>query len=267
MDKKLLEEQNPELAADRENELQDTEMSFVEHLIELRSRLIKILVSVGVIFLALLPFYQKIYEIFAYPVLTNLLPGQQMLAHQPIDVFLTPIKVSLFISVLIAMPIILRQIWLFIAPAMYKKEKKLMLPLVVSSTFLFYLGVLFAYFVILPLLFAFLSKIGANMNGVALMPDITAYLGLSLKLFLAFGIVFEVPIATVILIQSGIVKISTLTAKRPYIILAAFTIGMLLTPPDVFSQTLLAVPMLLLFELGILVAKFLEKKRADNRSN
>ena len=153
MDKKLLEEQNPELAADRENELQDTEMSFVEHLIELRSRLIKILVSVGVIFLALLPFYQKIYEIFAYPVLTNLLPGQQMLAHQPIDVFLTPIKVSLFISVLIAMPIILRQIWLFIAPAMYKKEKKLMLPLVVSSTFLFYLGVLFCHFALTLCLF------------------------------------------------------------------------------------------------------------------
>ena len=146
---------------------------------------------------------------------------------------------------------------------MYQNEKKFAFALLFSSTILFYLGVLFAYFVILPLLFSFLVGVGKNLTGVVMMPDITAYLGLSLKLFLAFGLVFEVPVITVIAIRMGVVSIESLVKKRPYIILIAFTVGMLLTPPDVFSQTLLALPMLLLFEVGILVAKYLERNNKE----
>lgn len=244
----------------------DREMSLVEHLADLRKSLLLILLAVGAVFVLLLPFNQAVYEWFARPVLMNLLPGQKMLAQHGIDIFLTPIKVALFVAILLTMPWILYQVWRFVAPALYRHEKRLVLPLVISSTVLFYLGVLFAYFVILPLMFHFLFQLGADLEGVALMPDITAYMNLSLALFLAFGLVFEVPVATVLLIRLGIVSIETLTNKRPYIILAAFVIGMLLTPPDVFSQTLLALPMLLLFECGILVAKYLEKKEAQNEA-
>lgn len=244
-------------------ENEDEEMSLVEHLVDLRRSLINILLVMVAVFIVLLPFNQSIYELFARPVLMNLLPGQKMLAQQPIDVFLTPIKVCFFMAVLATIPWTLYQIWRFVAPGMYRHEKRLMLPIVVSSTILFYIGVLFAYFVILPLMFSFLVKTGASLQGVELMPDITGYVSLSLAMFMAFGLVFEVPVATVILIQMGIVEIESLTAKRPYIILIAFTVGMLLTPPDVFSQTLLAVPMLILFEIGIIVAKYLQKQKTQ----
>ena len=244
-------------------ELNDKEQSLVEHLTDLRDSLLKIFYGIGLFFILLLPFYTKAYQYFARPVLNNLLEGQTMLAQQPIDVFLTPIKVCLFLAVLITIPWTLYQIWRFVAPAMYQNEKKFAFALLFSSTILFYLGVLFAYFVILPLLFSFLVGVGKNLTGVVMMPDITAYLGLSLKLFLAFGLVFEVPVITVIAIRMGVVSIESLVKKRPYIILIAFTVGMLLTPPDVFSQTLLALPMLLLFEVGILVAKYLERNNKE----
>lgn len=242
----------------------DREMSIVEHLIELRGSVMRALAALIIAFVILVPFNHQIYEWFARPVLINLLPGQKMLAQQPIDVFLTPIKVCLFLAVLITIPWTLYQAWRFIAPGMYRHEKRMMLPILVSGTTLFYLGVIFAYYVILPLMFGFLLKQGNAMTDIAVMPDITNYLGLSLKMFMAFGIVFEVPVATVILIQIGVVEIETLTSKRPYIVLIAFVVGMVLTPPDVFSQTLLAIPMLLLFEAGILVAKYLEKKKAKS---
>lgn len=244
---------------------QDKEMSIVEHLVDLRRCVIHMLIGVAVIFLLLLPFNRKIYELFARPVLENLLGTQQMLASKPLDIFLTPLKVCGFLAVFLAIPWILYQLWQFIAPAMYRHEKRLVLPLVFSTALLFYLGIAFAYWVILPLMFHFLS--GLQLEGVAYMPDITQYLGLSLKIFFAFGIVFEVPVATVILIQTGVVEIETLSKKRPYIILIAFVVGMLLTPPDVFSQTLLAVPMLLLFELGILVSKYLRRKARKRAQN
>lgn len=243
----------------------DREMSLVEHLIELRSRVIRILLAVGLLFVLLLPFYDQVYTVFARPVLSNLLPGQSMLAKDAIDVFLTPVKVCLFLAVLATMPWTLYQIWSFVAPGMYRHEKRLMLPILASSTVLFYLGVLFAYFVILPLLFLFLG--GVELEGVAFMPDITNYMSISLRLFIAFGVVFEVPIATVILVQMGVVSIESLKSKRPYIILAAFVIGMILTPPDIISQTLLALPLLALFELGLFIAARMQARESHSTEN
>lgn len=242
-----------------DDEIDDREMSIVDHLIELRGCLLRIIIAMAVIFIIFLPFNHQIYEWFARPVLENLMPGQKMLAHQPVDIFLTPIKVCLFLAFLITVPWTLYQIWRFVAPGMYKHEKRATLPLLVSATALFYLGVVFAYLVILPLMFHYLGSI--HLEGVEYMPDITAYLGLTLRIFLAFGVVFEVPVAIVILVNLGIVELQTLTKKRAYVVLIAFTVGMLLTPPDMFSQTLLAIPVIVLFEVGILIAKYSQRKK------
>lgn len=247
------------------DDAEDQEMTLVEHLIELRRCVLRMLIAVAVVFILLLPFYEQVYTVFARPVLVNLLPGQTMLAKDAIDIFLTPVKVCLFLAVLTTMPWTLYQIWTFIAPGMYRHEKRLMLPILASSTILFYLGVLFAYFVILPILFHFLGSI--ELQGVAFMPDITNYMSVSLRLFLAFGIVFEVPIATVILVMMGVVSIDGLKAKRPYIILAAFVIGMILTPPDIISQTLLALPLLALFEIGLFVSAQIMARRPPEESD
>ena len=237
----------------------DEEMPLVEHLIELRTRLIRIILAIAVVFVLLVPFNGKIYTLFARPVLENLLPEQTMLVKDAVDVILTPLKVCFILAIFVTIPWILYQVWAFVAPGMYRHEKRLMLPILVSSTALFYVGVLFAYFVILPIMFNFL--IGLELPGVTFMPDITNYMSISIGMFFAFGVVFEAPVATVILVMLGVVSTKTLAAKRPYIILAAFVIGMLLTPPDVFSQTLLAIPLLLLFEVGLIVARRLEKRR------
>lgn len=244
-----------------EDEHDDSEMPVVEHLIELRTRLIRIILAIIVVFVALLPFNGEIYTLFARPVLANLLPDQTMLVKDAIDVLLTPIKVCFIIAVLVTIPWILYQIWAFVAPGMYRNEKRLMLPILVSSTVLFYVGVLFAYFVILPIMFNFL--IGIELPGVTFMPDITNYMSVSIAMFFAFGVVFEAPVATVILVMLGVVSTETLANKRPYIILGAFVVGMLLTPPDVFSQTLLALPLLVLFEFGLLIARRLERHREE----
>ena len=243
----------------------DSEMSLVEHLVELRTRMIRILLAIAVVFVMLVPFNSEIYTLFARPVLANLLPDQTMLVKDAIDVILTPLKVCFILAVFVTIPWILYQIWAFVAPGMYRHEKRLMLPILISSTALFYVGVLFAYFVILPIMFNFL--IGLELPGVTFMPDITNYMSVSIGMFFAFGVVFEAPVATVILVMLGVVSTETLANKRPYIILAAFVIGMLLTPPDVISQTLLAVPLLLLFEIGLIIARRLEKRRdADQES-
>lgn len=250
-----------------EDENDDSEMPVIEHLIELRTRLIRIILAIVVVFVALLPFNGDIYTLFARPVLANLLPDQTMLVKDAIDVLLTPIKVCFIIAVLVTIPWILYQIWAFVAPGMYRHEKRLMLPILLSSTVLFYIGVLFAYFVILPIMFNFL--IGIELPGVTFMPDITNYMSVSIAMFFAFGVVFEAPVATVILVMLGVVSTETLASKRPYIILGAFVVGMLLTPPDIFSQTLLALPLLVLFELGLLIARRLERQReeAENTEN
>ena len=219
----------------------------------------------GGVFILLLPFRNRVYETFALPVLNNMLPGQTMLAYDGIDIFLTPIKVCLFLACLFTIPWILYQVWAFVAPGMYRHEKRLVRPILISSTVLFYTGVLFAYFIILPILFSFLA--GIELKGVEYKPDITQYMNLSLTMFIAFGAAFEVPVATVIFIMLGLVRPETLAQKRPYIILAAFTIGMLLTPPDAISQTLLAVPMLILFEAGLYIGKRLLAKREAEAGN
>ena len=236
------------------------EQPFVSHLIELRDRLIRMSIAIFVVFLALFPFANEIYTFVAAPLMAQLPDGNTMIATQVAAPFLTPFKLALIAAVFLAMPFLLYQFWGFIAPGLYKHEKRLATPLLISSIILFYVGVAFAYFVVFPLIFAFLSA--STPEGVAMMTDISAYLDFVLALFFAFGIAFEIPIATILLVAAGITTPAALVSKRPYVIVGAFVVGMLLTPPDVISQTLLAVPMWLLFELGIVFSKVLVGRRA-----
>ncbi|EGV17537.1 twin-arginine translocase subunit TatC [Thiocapsa marina] len=236
------------------------EQPFVSHLIELRDRLIRMSIAIFVVFLALFPFANEIYTFVAAPLMAQLPEGNTMIATQVAAPFLTPFKLALIAAVFLAMPFLLYQFWGFIAPGLYKHEKRLATPLLISSIILFYVGVAFAYFVVFPLIFAFLSA--STPDGVAMMTDISAYLDFVLALFFAFGIAFEIPIATILLVAAGITTPAALASKRPYVIVGAFVVGMLLTPPDVISQTLLAVPMWLLFELGIVFSKVLVGRRA-----
>ena len=246
------------------SESQLKELPFVSHLLELRDRLLRALMVVGLVFLGLFPFANDIYVWVAEP-LTKVLPaGTSMIATGVASPFLTPFKLSLMAAVILAMPFILYQLWAFIAPGLYKHEKKLVAPLVISSTLLFYLGMAFAYYVVFPLVFAFLTSTAPE--GVEVATDITAYLDFILTLFFAFGMAFEVPIATIILVWMGVTTPQKLTEKRPYIIVGAFAVGMLLTPPDVISQTLLALPMWILFELGVLFSRFFVRQAEEARA-
>ncbi|HEC75594.1 MAG TPA: twin-arginine translocase subunit TatC [Methylophaga aminisulfidivorans] len=230
----------------------------ISHLVELRDRLLRGVLVVLVIALCLLPFSNDLYHFLSKPLLDHLPSTSTMIATEVASPFLTPFKLTLSTAIMLAIPVLLYQVWSFIAPGLYSHEKKLVFPLMFASTFLFILGVVFAYFVVFPLIFAFLTQ--AAPEGVAVMTDISSYLDFVLKLFFAFGIAFEVPIATVLLVWSGATTIDALKEKRPYIIVGAFVIGMLLTPPDVISQTLLALPIWLLFEIGLICAKFLPKE-------
>ena len=236
-----------------EEEERAREMPLVAHLAELRDRLLRIVLAIALVFLALAPFSQELYTWLAQPLMRHLPEGTSMIATRVASPFLTPFKLTLVAAVMLAIPYIFHQVWGFVAPGLYRNERRLVLPLLVSSTVLFYLGVAFAYFVVLPVVFQFLT--GVAPEGVAVMTDITEYLDFVLKMFFAFGLAFEVPVATVLLVRAGVVTPEDLAAKRPYIIVGAFVVGMLLTPPDVISQSLLAVPMLLLFELGLFFAR------------
>jgi sec-independent protein translocase protein TatC len=238
------------------------EQPFVSHLIELRDRLIRMLIAIFVVFLVLFPFANEIYTYVAAPLMAQLPEGNTMIATQVAAPFLTPFKLALVAAVFLSMPYLLYQFWGFVAPGLYQHEKRLATPLLISSIVLFYLGMAFAYFVVFPLVFAFLSA--STPDGVAMMTDISAYLDFVLALFFAFGIAFEIPIATILLVAAGVTTPEDLARKRPYVIVGAFVIGMLLTPPDVISQTLLAVPMWLLFELGILFAKIMVRRRTTD---
>ena len=229
------------------------EMPLVEHLIELRRRLRKGIVAVGIILLALLPFTNELYTLLAAPLLRHLPAGTSMIATEVASPFLTPFKLALVASIFLAMPALLYQLWAFVAPGLYQHERTLIFPLLLTSTVLFYLGAAFAYFVVFPLVFGFVVM--AAPEGVAVLTDISKYLDFVLTLFFAFGFAFEVPIATVLLVWSGATSPEALVKKRPYIIVGAFVIGMVLTPPDVISQTLLAVPMWLLFEVGVFFSR------------
>lgn len=238
------------------------EQPFVSHLVELRDRLIRMVFAILAVFFVLFPFRNDLYTFVAAPVQAILPEGVEMIAFQMTSPFLIPLKLTLVLSVFLAMPYLLSQFWAFVAPGLYKHEKRLAVPLLVSSTVLFYLGMVFAYYVVFPLVFRFFASV--TPEGVTQMPDISYYLEFVLKLFFAFGIAFEIPVATFLLVAVGATTPDSLAAKRPYVIVGVFIAGMLLTPPDVISQTLLAVPMWLLFELGILFARlFLRQKETD----
>ncbi|MBZ5485976.1 twin-arginine translocase subunit TatC [Halomonas aquamarina] len=233
----------------------------IEHLIELRMRLVRAVVVVLVVFLGLYAFANDIYSFVAEPLMALLPPGSQMIATEVASPFLAPFKLTLVVAVFIAIPFVLHQAWAFIAPGLYDNEKALAIPLLVSSIALFYAGAAFAYYVVFPLLFAFFTQTGPE--NVAVMTDINQYLNFVLKLFFAFGLAFEIPIATFLLILSGATSVQSLSQKRPYIFLGCFVIGMLLTPPDVVSQSLLALPMYLLYEVGLLFGRLVRKKREE----
>ena len=237
------------------------EMTFVEHLVELRNRLLRVVIVVAVLLLCMMPFANRLYALLAAPLLAEMQMGSSMIATQVASPFLTPFKLALVAAILIGMPYILYQFWAFVAPGLYRNEKRLVFPLMVSSSFLFYLGMAFAYFVVFPLMFAFFQAVAPE--GVEIMTDISAYLDFVLKIFFAFGLAFEVPIATVVLVWTGFTTPESLKQKRPYIIVGAFVVGMLLTPPDMISQTLLALPVWALFELGLVFAKIYARRDPD----
>ena len=244
-----------------QTEHDDPPMSLVAHLTELRDRLLRAVLAILVGFIILFPFANDIYGFVSAP-LRKLMPeGSTMIATGVASPFLTPFKLSLVLAIFMAMPVVLYQIWGFVAPGLYQKEKRIAMPLLASSVLLFYTGAAFAYFVVFPLIFAFFTSVGPD--NVQVMTDINSYLDFVLKLFLAFGIAFEMPIASVILIWTGVTSSESLAQKRPYIIVGCFVFGMLLTPPDVISQSLLAIPMWLLFELGIFFGKLLEHKSSS----
>ena len=230
------------------------EQPFLSHLVELRDRVLRMVLAVILVFLLLTPFANDLFSMLSGPLTQHLPEGSSMIAIEVASPFLIPFKLTLVLALFIAMPVVLYQLWAFVAPGLYKHEREKVMPLLVSSTLLFYAGGLFAFYVVFPLVFAFLS--GTAPEGVAVMTDIGKYLDFVLTLLFAFGVAFEVPVATILLIWSGVVSPDALRAKRPYVIVGAFVIGMLLTPPDVISQTLLALPMWMLFEAGILFSRY-----------
>ncbi|NGP53828.1 twin-arginine translocase subunit TatC [Thioalkalivibrio sp. XN8] len=231
------------------------EGTLLSHLMELRNRLLKMVIVILVLFVCLVPFAEHLFTLVATPLMDRLPEGTSMIATQVASPFLTPFKLSLAVAVFLAMPFLLYQAWAFVAPGLYKHERRLMLPLMASSILLFYAGVAFAYYVVFPLMFGFFTAVAPS--GVAVMTDITAYLDFVLALFFAFGLAFEVPVATVLAVWAGFTTPAKLGQKRPYVLLSAFVLGMLLTPPDIISQTLLAVPVYILFEAGIIMARIM----------
>ena len=237
------------------------EQPFMSHLVELRDRLLRMVMAIGIALVVLFPFANDIYTFIAEPIRAQLPEGSTMIATQVASPFMTPFKLALVSAVFVAMPYLLFQIWGFVAPGLYQHEKRFAVPLLASSIGLFYLGMAFAYYLVFPLVFAFFTA--TTPEGVAQMPDITYYLDFVLKLFFAFGVSFQIPIATILLVAMGMTTAESLTDKRPYVIVGCFVIGMLLTPPDVISQTLLAVPMWMLYEAGIFFSRFFKKRDTE----
>lgn len=236
-----------------------------EHLLELRTRLLRAVVSVLFVFLCLAYFAQDLYRWLSDPLINALPAGAQMIATDVASPFFAPYKLTLVLSFFIAIPYVLYQIWAFIAPGLYQKEKKLIAPLMLASSFLFYAGVAFAYYVIFPLAFPFF--VGVAPDGVQISTDINSYLNFVLKLFFAFGVSFQIPIAIILLCWTGFTSAASLREKRPYVIVSVFVIGMLMTPPDPISQTLLALPMWMLFELGVLIGGLYAQVEDEEQNN
>jgi len=243
---------------------QQEKMSIVQHLIELRNALLRSVIAIVVFFLVLFPFADDIYTFIAAPIV-QAIPGSNLIAIGVISPFLTPLKMSLILAIYVAMPYLLYQIWSFTAPALYRHEKKLILPLIISSTILFYIGLLFSFYIVFPVIFTFLSSVGPD--SVDFAPDIQYYLDFILKVSFAFGVAFEVPIATILLIIFGATTAERLKKNRAYIIIGSFALGMVLTPPDIISQVLIAIPIWLLFEVGLFVAPFFKVRETAKQTN
>ena len=241
------------------------EATFISHLLELRDRLLRAVGAVLLLFLVAAPFANTLYEYLAAPLMSALPEGNTMISTEPHGPFFVPFKFAFAFATAVAMPYLLYQLWAFVAPGLYDSEKRLAVPLLISSSGLFYLGILFAYFIVFPVIFAFFTSTAPE--GVAVMTDINAYLSFVLKLFFAFGLAFEVPVATVLMVRMGVTTTTSLAAKRPYIIVGAFVVGMLLTPPDLFSQTMLAIPVWILFEAGLYVSKMIKPRESEDPSD
>jgi sec-independent protein translocase protein TatC len=239
----------------------DTQETFISHLIELRSRLLRSIVSVVIVLVALFPWAKDIYSLLARPLLKALPQGSTMIATDVTGTFLVPLKVTLMAAFLIALPYVLYQMWAFVAPGLYHHEKRLALPVIVSSVFFFALGMCFAYFIVFPIAFGFFA--GYTPAGVQMMTDIDKYLSFVLTMFIAFGITFEVPVVVVVLVRLGVVELKKLQSIRGYVIVGAFVVGAVFTPPDVLSQCMLAVPLWLLYEFGLIVARFVSVPKTE----
>jgi sec-independent protein translocase protein TatC len=237
-----------------------SEDTFISHLVELRDRLLRALVATGIVFACLFPFASELYDLLASPMMATLPEGSKMIATGVITPFLIPVKVAMMVAFIIALPYVLYQAWAFVAPGLYTHEKKLVVPLVIASTVLFILGIAFCYFFVFGVVFSFVMGIAPASITVA--PDIEQYLNFVLTMFLAFGVTFEVPIVVILLARFGIVTLEQLRTVRPYFIVGAFVISAVVTPPDVISQLLLAIPMCLLYELGLFLARFIAKPRS-----
>ena len=239
------------------------EDTFLFHLFELRKRLIRSLLAIGIVFVCLFPWARELYSFLAQPLLATLPHGGQMIATDVVGVFLVPMKVALMVAFLIALPYVLYQVWAFVAPGLYAHEKRLALPLVTASVFLFYIGMAFAYFLVFPTVFGFMSKIAPE--GVAWMTDIEKYLSFVMSTFIAFGVTFEVPVVVIVLVKMHVVELATLREWRPYVIVGAFVVGAIFTPPDVVSQLMLSIPLCLLYELGMLMARFVSNPAPERQ--
>jgi sec-independent protein translocase protein TatC len=236
-----------------------SEDTFISHLVELRDRLLRALIAIGIVFACLFPFASELYDLLASPMMATLPAGSKMIATGVITPFLIPVKVAAMVAFIVVLPYVLYQAWAFVAPGLYSHEKKLVVPLVIASTVLFILGIAFCYFVVFGVVFAFVNNIAPASITVA--PDIEQYLNFVLTMFLAFGVTFEVPVVVILLARFGIVTLEQLKSVRPYFIVGAFVISAVVTPPDVISQLLLAIPMCLLYELGLFLARFIAKPR------
>ena len=244
-------------STDQENPV-GQEQPLAQHLLELRTRLLKSIAAIAIGFICLVFFSNDLYSFFSAPIQILLPDGSSMIATDVASPFFAPFKLTAFLAIFLAMPYVLFQVWSFVAPGLYEKEKNLAMPLFISSVLLFYLGIAFCYYVVFPLVFGFFTSVAPV--GISVTPDINSYLNFILKLFFAFGLAFEIPVATVILVRTGITSHSSLTKKRPYIIVCCFIFGMLLTPPDVISQSLLAIPTWLLFEFGLILSRLVSVK-------
>lgn len=248
-------------SAQQQEPLEEEGGGFLSHLVELRTRLLRAILCVVIIFAMLFPFSEELYTWLSGPLLAHLPEGTSMIAIEVASPFLIPFKLTLMVAIFLSVPYILYQVWSFVAPGLYLHERRLARPLIISSTVLFFAGVAFAYYVVFPLVFGFFTSVAPA--GVNVMTDIARYLDFVITLFFAFGFAFEVPVATILLVMIGTTTPEALAKKRPYIIVGAFVIGMLLTPPDVISQTLLALPMWLLFEVGLVMSKVMRRRQRE----